>query len=308
MRAIIPLGCVAAFRLAPPLATPPRMRSATSSSSVRAAAAIEEETPAPLEPGFLSLSVGGKSLNGVGVLFGVAMSFWLVAVYPLVIVCGIFSTLFDKKHRRSMDFVVGLWARLSMLTCGYRPRLLNKEELPPRGEGVVYVPNHTSYLDIFTLSGFLPRPVKYVSKIEILRIPFIGWAMGLAGHVALRRTDRRSQLDSYKKAVDALKNGNSLVVFAEGTRSADGRLQTFKRGPFKMAIDAGVDVVPVAIRDLYRWHPRFALMPLARPRGVEIAVLPRIRVANNTPERILEDCYDAVNKALPPHQQGAPSP
>jgi len=168
---------------------------------------------------------------------------------------------------------------------------------------VVYVPNHCSYLDILTLSGFMPRPFKYISKIEILRIPLIGWAMSFAGHIALRRSDRRSQLESYKKSVESLKNGNSLAAFAEGTRSMDGRLQSFKRGPFKMAIDAGVDVVPVALRDLHRWHPATALMPLGRPRDVELKILPRVSTLGKTPEQILDECHDAVNRALPEHQR-----
>lgn len=222
-----------------------------------------------------------------------------------------------------MDHVVSLWARcrdplrrvtfaalrrLSMLTCGYRPRVLGVEELPPRGEAVLYVPNHCSYLDILTLSGFLPRPLKYISKIEILRIPLIGWAMSFAGHVALRRSDRRSQLESYKKAVETLKNGNSLTAFAEGTRSVDGRLQSFKRGPFKMALDAGVDVIPLAIRDLHRWHPMSAIMPLGRPRDVELKILPRVTTPGKTPEQILDECHTAVNDALPLHQRALSKP
>lgn len=195
-----------------------------------------------------------------------------------------------------------------MLTCGYRPRVLGLEELPPRGEAVLYVPNHCSYLDILTLSGFLPRPLKYISKIEILRIPLIGWAMSFAGHVALRRSDRRSQLESYKKAVESLKNGNSLTAFAEGTRSVDGRLQPFKRGPFKMALDAGVDVIPLAIRDLHRWHPSSAIMPLGRPRDVELMILPRVTTPGKTPEQILEECHSAVNDALPLHQRTLSTP
>ncbi|KAH8074247.1 1-acylglycerol-3-phosphate O-acyltransferase [Aureococcus anophagefferens] len=99
------------------------------------------------------------------------------------------------------------------------------------------------------------RALPYISKIEILRIPFIGWAMGFAGHIALRRADRRSQLESYKAAVASLKDGNSLVAFAEGTRSDDGTLKKFKRGPFKMAIDAGVDIVPIALCDLHKSSP-----------------------------------------------------
>jgi 1-acyl-sn-glycerol-3-phosphate acyltransferase len=61
---------------------------------------------------------------------------------------------------------------------------------------VMYIPNHCSYFDILTLSGFLPRPFKYISKIEVLRIPMIGWAMRMAHHIAIRRNDRKSQVHS----------------------------------------------------------------------------------------------------------------
>lgn len=63
------------------------------------------------------------------------------------------------------------------------------------------MPNHTSFLDIYSLSGFVPRPLKYVSKVEILRVPLIGWAMRMANHIAIRRNDRKSQLQTFKDAV-----------------------------------------------------------------------------------------------------------
>jgi len=114
----------------------------------------------------------------------------------------------------------------------------------------MYIPNHCSYLDIFTLSGTVPRAFKYMSKQEILQIPIIGWAMQMAGHIGIKRMDKRSQLEAFKAAVDALKKGNSVVTFAEGTRSPDGRLQSMKAGPIKMAVKAGVKVVPVSISNL----------------------------------------------------------
>lgn len=275
-----------------------------------AAALATDENVQPLlgtpRPGPLSVNVGGKALNIPGLMFALSMTLWVVVLYPAVMLCALISVVFDEKRRRAMDFMVSLWAKLAMLSCGYRPKLIGAEELPPLGEAVVYVPNHCSYLDILTLSGFLPRSFKYISKIEILRIPLIGWAMAFAGHVALRRSDRRSQLESYKNSVENLKNGNSLTAFAEGTRSIDGRLQIFKRGPFKMAIDSGVDVIPVAIRDLHRWHPSTALMPLGRPRGVELKILPRVVTLGKTPEQALTECYDAINGALPPHQRALP--
>merc|ERR1719159_715232 len=139
------------------------------------------------------------------------------------------------------------------------------ENLPPAGEPIMYTPNHCSFLDIFVLSGYLPRRFKYISKIEILRIPLIGWAMGFAKHIAIRRTDRASQLKTLKDAIETLKDGNSLVTFPEGTRSKDGRLASFKKGPFTMAARAGVRVVPVTIIGTHLFQPSGALTPYSRP-------------------------------------------
>uniref|UniRef100_A0A7S3K3P6 1-acyl-sn-glycerol-3-phosphate acyltransferase n=1 Tax=Aureoumbra lagunensis TaxID=44058 RepID=A0A7S3K3P6_9STRA len=268
-----------------------------------AAVAYEDESLGP-SVGPLSIKIGKKDVNLAGLFFGLSMTLWVITLYPLVLACALLSQIFDKKRRRAMDFIVSLWARFSMLTCGYRPKLIGVENLPLLKEAVLYVPNHTSYLDILTLSGFLKRPFKYISKIEILRIPLIGWAMGFAGHVALKRTDRRSQLETFKAAVESLSNGNSIVAFPEGTRALNGKLQKFKRGPFKMATAANVDIIPIAICDLHKWHPPSALLPLARPSGVQIKVLPRISTKDNQDaDDILDQAFDAINAALPAHQQ-----
>ena len=222
------LACVEGFQL-------PRRSHALHTRTLKIAAAAVA-VPDPPKPGPLALKLGGKSINLTGLWFGASMTIWVIALYPLVLTCAITSRLFDPKKRRPMDFMVWLWARCSMLTCLHRPKVTGKENLPEKGVPVLIVPNHCSYLDILTLSAFMPRPFKYISKIEILRIPFIGWAMGFAGHIALRRADRRSQLETFKDTVESLKNGNSVVAFAEGTRSADGTLQKFKRGPFKICL------------------------------------------------------------------------
>ena len=293
------------------LTMPARLRCAPRRSALfRGAAAAAEgaEVGAVVEgpqPGRFALKLGSKAMNPVGALFGLSMSAWVIALYPLVLGCALTSRVLDWKKRRAMDWMVGFWSRISMLSCGYRPAVVGMENLPSTTEAVLYVPNHCSYLDILTLSAFLPRPFKYISKIEILRIPFIGWAMGFAGHIALRRADRRSQLESYKAAVQSLRDGNSLVAFAEGTRSDDGTLKKFKRGPFKMAIDAGVDIVPIALCDLHRWHPPSALMPLAVPKGVELKVLPKIETKDKSADDLMAAVQAAVNDALPDHQKSA---
>eukprot|EP00622_Pseudochattonella_farcimen_P003578 FR738784.1.p1 GENE.FR738784.1~~FR738784.1.p1 ORF type:complete len:173 (+),score=20.03 FR738784.1:60-521(+) len=150
--------------------------------------------------------------------------------------------------------------------------------------------------------------MKYVSKIEILRIPLIGWAMRFAGHIAIRRTDRRSQMQTFKDTIQSLMDGNSVVTFAEGTRSKDGTLKKFKKGPFKMCNRAGVRVVPVSICDLHRWMPSSALLPLAFPRRVEIKIHPVVDTEGRKEEDVLKEVYKAVNDGLPDFQKSTITP
>jgi 1-acyl-sn-glycerol-3-phosphate acyltransferase len=174
------------------------------------------------------------------------------------------------------------------------------ENLPPADEPVMYTPNHCSFLDIFALSGYVPRRFKYISKIEILQIPLIGWAMQMAKHIAIARMDPKSQLQTLKDAVETLKAGNSLVAFPEGTRSKDGRLNQFKKGPFTMASRAGVRIVPVTIIGTHIYQPPDAFTPYASPRGVRIVIHPPIdSPAKNGTEAAALKAKAAVESALP---------
>merc|ERR1719326_16851 len=111
-----------------------------------------------------------------------------------------------------------------MLTCRFKLEVVGLENLPKGTQNALYVPNHTSFMDILTMTAFVPRPMKYVSKAQILKIPFIGWPMRLAGHIALRTESRRSQLETFKQTVASLRAGNSVITFPEGGRSPTGVL------------------------------------------------------------------------------------
>jgi len=205
-----------------------------------------------------------------------------------------------------VDYIVNIWAKMSMLLCTYRPKVTGLEHLPHTDEAFMFIPNHTSFLDIFSMSGFVPRRMKYISKIEILRIPLIGWAMQFAGHIAIRRMDRRSQMQTFKDAITTLENGNSVVTFAEGTRSKDGKLKKFKKGPFKMSSKAGVRIIPVSICNMYRWMPSSALLPVAFPRQVEIKLHAPVETAGRDEAEVSKEVFGIINRGLPPYQQAAP--
>lgn len=243
-----------------------------------------------------------------GALFAFLSVAVVSAMYPILVVpAWLLGLAFNKKQRRASDFVVQWWARTCMTLFFAKIKVEGTENLPPAGEPIMYVPNHCSFLDIFVLSGYLPRRFKYISKIEILRIPLIGWAMGFAKHIAISRMDRASQLKTLKDAIETLKDGNSLVTFPEGTRSKDGRVADFKKGPFTMAARAGVRIVPISIVGTHLFQPPGALVPFASPRGVRIICHPPIDApAEKKEQAALDAARDAVVSALPPSMKPLP--
>lgn len=110
----------------------------------------------------------------------------------------------------------------------------------------VFVCTHQSIADIVPLCG-LGVPFRFVAKQELFKVPLIGWAMRLAGYIGVRRGDEQSRKECVETARGCLRAGISVLFFPEGTRSADGQIQPFRWGPFRLAVEERVPVVPVVI-------------------------------------------------------------
>jgi 1-acyl-sn-glycerol-3-phosphate acyltransferase len=110
----------------------------------------------------------------------------------------------------------------------------------------VAVSNHISYADIFLISH-LPWEMKWLAKDTIFRIPVMGWIMRMAGDIQIVRGDRGSTVSAIEGCKDRLGKRVSVMIFPEGTRSKTGALQSFKDGAFRIAIEAGVPIVPIAV-------------------------------------------------------------
>jgi 1-acyl-sn-glycerol-3-phosphate acyltransferase len=136
----------------------------------------------------------------------------------------------------------------------WRARIRGRERLPWRGAAVI-VANHLSLVDILVLYG-LYRPFKWVSKAEVFKVPAVGWNMVLNDYVRLTRGDRESIRAMMEHCRRHLAQGSPLLIFPEGTRSRDGKLQAFKDGAFKLAREAKVPVIPIAIRGTYETLPK----------------------------------------------------
>lgn len=161
------------------------------------------------------------------------------------------------------------WLRLS----GVRVRVRGLERLDPK-QSYVFVANHRSFLDTATFFAYLGRRIGLVAKKELLKVPILGYGMGYVNILAIDRSNRARAVETMRAATDRLRRGVSFGVFAEGTRARPGQLLPFKKGAFYMAVEAGVPVVPVAIKNTDVLMGKGT--GTARPGTVEMVVLPPV--------------------------------
>ena len=139
------------------------------------------------------------------------------------------------------------WSRTLLTLAGVSVRVEGGENLDVDG-AVIVIANHESWFDVWALAGWLPIDARFLAKKELSGIPIFGRAWRACGHVSIDRGDRLSAIESLSRAGRQIREeGLHMVLFAEGTRSANGKLQEFKKGPFVLAIQGGVPIVPVAV-------------------------------------------------------------
>lgn len=176
---------------------------------------------------------------------------WFVTVLliivgtPLVFLVFCLTAPFDKGryHAGRLFRLIGVTSvRLNPL---WRFETAGEMIRDPR-RPYVAVSNHESYADIFLISH-LPWEMKWLSKETMFRIPGFGWMMRMAGDIAIRRGERASTVQAMAEARDRLGKRVSVMIFPEGTRSRDGNLLPFKDGAFRLAVEAGVPILPIVV-------------------------------------------------------------
>ena len=167
------------------------------------------------------------------------------------------------------------------------------------GQPYVYMANHSSLIDTPALFAYLPYPFRIMAKRELFFVPFMGWHLWTAGHFPIDRRDRRKTVRSLRRVIEGVRNGKSLAVFPAGPRTRDGRLQEFKPGTFKIALRAGVPIVPVTIRGTFTLLPSTTLAP--RPGRVEVILGKPIETRDYDEKRLpelIERTKDVIRRTL----------
>ncbi|MDR0976635.1 MAG: 1-acyl-sn-glycerol-3-phosphate acyltransferase [Prevotellaceae bacterium] len=169
----------------------------------------------------------------------------------------------------------------------------------------VFAPNHQGAFDIFLIYGYLGRNFKWMMKKSLRKIPFVGKACEMAGHIFVDRSGPKKVMQSITQAKQSLTHGMSLVVFPEGARTFTGHMGYFKKGAFQLADELQLEVVPVTIAGSFEVLPRTGRW-IHRHR-MTLTIHPPIAPHGQGPENVrqtLEEAYAAVESALPPSYRG----
>ena len=173
--------------------------------------------------------------------------FWTISFGVAVI---LFSP-FDYKNGRILGFIVKYWAKTIFKTMNINVRVIGLDKLD-RNADYIFAPNHASSLDIPLILGFLPFWIVPISKIELKWVPFLGWAMQAAGHVFVDRRDHEKAMLSIAKIKNSLiNNPRSILIFPEGSRTNDGKVNQFKTGGLSISISTKISIVPLAIEGTF---------------------------------------------------------
>jgi len=238
-------------------------------------------------------------------LFGLWTFSLAIPLFIIMLTLAPIVMLTDKYRRLAEHYVNNIWAMIST-TPFYSVQVIGRENLPSSSSPAVYVANHQSFMDIYSLFH-LQRPFKFISKTSNFLIPIVGWSMFLTGHVMLNRVDRRSQLKCLSTCIELLqKQGCSVLFFPEGTRSKDKVMAGFKKGAFSVAVKAGVPVVPITLVGTGD------VMPSGREShmyagNVKLIVHPPIPTKGQDADQVCETARKVIAGSLPPELVGSSS-
>jgi len=187
-----------------------------------------------------------------------------------------------------------LWAKSILFASRIRVTVTGYSNIDP-GRSYIYMSNHQSNFDIPVLLAYLDAQFRWLAKAELFKIPVFGYSMKRAGCISIDRSNRKSAFESLKEAAKKIRNGVSVLIFPEGTRSRDGNIRPFKKGGFVLAVASGVPVVPVVIHGTWSIMSKKGIR--IKPGNVVIEILKPIETSDYT-RKTKDDLMEKVGQAI----------
>jgi 1-acyl-sn-glycerol-3-phosphate acyltransferase len=168
---------------------------------------------------------------------------------------------FDRKGNL-VHYIGKFWSLLNIYISGTRLKIIGKEKIDKKSSYIVMT-NHQSLFDVWALIGKIPLQIRWIVKKELRKLPVFGYALERMGHIYIDRQDRENAYMGLNAAARRIKEGTSVIIFPEGTRSPDGKLLKFRLGGASLALRAGVHILPITVNGGRFVLPKntLALMP-----------------------------------------------
>ncbi len=191
-----------------------------------------------------------------------------------------------------------LWTWLIIKTAGAKVSIEGMDRIDKK-KTYIYICNHQSHFDVYVLVNLLPARTRILAKKSLFYIPIFGWSIFLAGYISVKRDDQPGILKSFANVAEKIKRGRSVLFFAEGKRSLDGKLQPFKKGAFLIALKAGVPIIPISISGSEKIMPPKTFR--INPGQVKVVIGNAIPVQNYRIRHIsdlMNDAYQIISNNL----------
>lgn len=229
------------------------------------------------------------------------MSFFLT-LYILIVGPPLLIYSFLTKHVDPL-YWAGVKGVMFFVNCvGVHVEVRGTERIPPGT--CIFAANHTSSADAPAVVGAIPRRIAILLKRSLFDWPLVGQAFHLAHFIPVDRSNREAAIESLERATEAIRQGQSFLIYPEGTRSPDGRLQEFKKGTAVMAIKSGAPLVPVACSNAHRVMEKRKLN--IKPGRILVEFLDPIdptKYSLEEREGLIREVHDRIAAALPPDQR-----
>lgn len=218
---------------------------------------------------------------------------WILLVTGFFAILAIFVS-FISKSGDLPHIVARIWAKCILVASGIKVTVKGHSNIDSAGS-YIYMSNHLSNFDIPVLLAYLPVQFRWLAKAELFKIPLFGYAMQRAGYISIDRSNFRSAVQSLKRAAKNIRDGVSVLIFPEGTRSQDFNIQPFKKGGFVLAVDSGVPIIPVIIHGTWPIMPKKRI--LVKPGNVVLEIAKPIKSSDYT-RKTKEDLMEKVRNVL----------
>ena len=190
----------------------------------------------------------------VSIIYQIFIWLPLFLVITLLTAITVFVGCICGRERFFSYYPGALWSRLVCILSLCPIKVIGKEKLNKK-QSYIFVSNHQGSYDIFLIYGYIGQPIKWVMKQSLRKIPFVGIACEAAGFIFVDNSSPQAAAKTIRMAEEKLKDGASVVIFPEGSRTPTGKMGKFKKGAYQMALDLKLPVVPITINGSYEVMP-----------------------------------------------------